>query len=617
MNELSGLPFVLMPGLWLLVLTGVCWACGAIFWLRRGAHLPWPERFFLLTAGGLAVFCVALFLLGVCGLLTVTWVSMFAVVAVCLGGLHWWRLLRAGALRPDVPDRRPHALIVLPLLVYWLPELVNSMVPDMGSDALAYHLPMARAWAEQGGLTVNPYLRYPLNAAHMDLLFTAGFIFNGEVLARGFNALMVLLLCFGVYAMAARWAHWVAGLLAVTFLLSDPLLIYLMGTAYVDVGLSLFLLAALHAWLLSRQNDSGWLLYSGFLLAAVMGSKYLGLLYFLTLMPWVGWVLLRQSRGLHWVQFIAVCVLFGCLWYARNVWISGNPVHPFAQGVFGQWLWTDADLLGQNNDLYSKHGVARTLWNFLTLPYTLLTTDVYLKQAPLGVFSVAGLVLSLYVVVCVRAWRGLALFVLLHVALWFFTTQVLRYLVPMLPFFALFAAHAVWRVLLPVAAWMRRYVRLGEFLARWRHAAVVLVFVWSAWHSGTYFHKVWQHRPPPQSASEWRDWRARDELFLLAERAAQHRPNGVLMNFDLRPLFYYHRGLVMGDWYGPANMRTLAKAKHPVLATQDFISQYDVDYLAVSRRSNLFRRYGEALLASDQFELLAEFKHAWLLIEKH
>src|SRR5690606_32191459 len=71
--------------------------------------------------------------------------------------------------------KQPQVLLLIMVVLFsFLPEALWVFRPEIESDALSYHLPYAKQFAENQGLLVNTYLRYPLNAFNFDLLYAVG-----------------------------------------------------------------------------------------------------------------------------------------------------------------------------------------------------------------------------------------------------------------------------------------------------------------------------------------------------------------------------------------------------------------------------------------------------------
>ena len=250
-----------------------------------------------------------------------------------------------------------------------------TLAPPNGADydSLVYHLAVPTQYLRHNGIVQLPYDHHSYFPFTMEMLYQIGLALSGPVLAKLFHWLMLPLCCLTLFAMGRRHASTRAGLFAAAIFASFPLVLWLASTAYIELGFTLFVLLAF-ACFLNWQNAIGgarrgvWLLWSGAFCGFALGTKYLGAL---TLF-WLGIsaliFLLREQREYSqnaprvlavaqrdekisaktavradWKNlagFAIIAILLGGFWYVRNFIWTGNPVFPFAYGVFGGRGWT-------------------------------------------------------------------------------------------------------------------------------------------------------------------------------------------------------------------------------------------------------------------------------------
>lgn len=347
------------------------------------------------------------------------------VLLILSWGLAVWRLWRAWCERERPlpgrtrPPRTWHALDLVALwavLMALAPTLVAPLAPPLQWDELMYHLPHARQWAETGQLTVNGWLRFPWFPYNYDLLYACALLLKGDVLAHLLHALAGWLVAVLVYRVGLRHGgRLTASLATVTWLVLGGALY---GSAYIDLGIALFLSASATALWLWQQDRSrtSWLLVAAFILGLAVGSKYQALIY----LPFFGAVLLwHERRPTVWVRTAAVFLLPCLYWYVRNAVLTGDPFSPLGGRLFGFHDWNEWDLNAQLNDL---KGVAnwppKILWPaLLALLMPALWRD--------------------------RTWRGLLLLSAYATAVWWVTSHYDRYLLPAFPLLALLSARVI------------------------------------------------------------------------------------------------------------------------------------------------------------------------------
>jgi 4-amino-4-deoxy-L-arabinose transferase-like glycosyltransferase len=405
---------------------------------------PWPNvelLVFFSVAGGLAIQIAVLILLALLDQLNPAAV-LSATVAMSIASL-WllWKQPRIiqqllGLLHKPWPEW----LAVLPVLLVIAAWVIRPLVPAAGSDPLTYHLPYARFYLEQGGLAVDETLRFPLHTHNVNLLYAVALMRSDSVvspaLAQMLHAAMGWLSLLGIYGAARAWYGWPAALLASMAVLLLGEFVFSLSAAFVDNGVMLFITGAFLALTRWQQGeDRGWLWFAAILAGTAMGTKYLAALFTLPLGIWVLW----HSRSLKTtVQFALLVSAVGLFWYVRSWWLVGNPVHPFAGEIFGYSIWTADDLRNQMMELGS-HGLDKTWLNLLLLPWKMFSE----AQAFNGITGQAGWLVGLFMLSCLllpwqrQELRPVHLWCLCYLVFWFSTSQVIRYLMVMLPLFSL------------------------------------------------------------------------------------------------------------------------------------------------------------------------------------
>ncbi|HUF80068.1 MAG TPA: hypothetical protein VMN03_02950 [Burkholderiales bacterium] len=536
-------------------LSGV--ACCSVMSARatlRGGLWPNPElaAFFALCAG-LALQVLVLIALALVGLLRpVPILLAFVGLAAC--SLVYLVRIRTAWEDFAACFRLPGAewLKVVPIVLLILPWVLRPLGPAGGSDSLAYHLPYARFYLEQGGLAVDETLRFPLHTHNINLLYSVAMIRPGATLAQLLHAAMGWLAMLGVYGMARHWRGWPAAVLAAGGMLLLGEFIYSFSAAFVDNGAMVFVTAAFLALVLWSEGGARGLVWCAALFAGTaMGTKYLGAMFTVPL----GLLVLWHSRSLGLtIRFALAVAVVGLFWYLRSWWISGNPVHPFAGNVFGYWLWTPDELVGQMLEL-GGHGVAKTWQNFLLLPERLFSERASFN----GSTTFGGLLIGAFMLGCLLlpwqrpAVRWLQLSVFAWLAFWFSSAQVIRYLMLAIPLMSLSAAMA-WSGLF-MRLLSRRDPDSGAPVARLvAFNSIALVFVLSGLIA---FAVRWlaidlQRVPLTAEAREAFVLRTQPSYSVaLAAEADPRIGKGPVLQFRLPEFRYFFRGKVYGDWMGP------------------------------------------------------------------
>lgn len=523
---------------------------------------PWPNIelavFFGIT-GGLAVQILLLIVLAASGQLNPVAIGLSHALLLCTGAwLLWQRPACLQALRTNLNLSLQGWLAVLPLVLVICAWTVRPLGPAAGSDSLTYHLPYARFYLEQGGLAVNDTLRYPLHTHNINLLYAVALMKPGSyvaapVLAQMLHASLGWLSLLGVYGAARAWRGWPTAILVVFAVLLLDEFVYSFSAAFVDNGLMLFTTAAFLAMTRWQEGqDHGWLWFAAICAGTAMGAKYLGAWFTVPLGLWVLWQ--SRSPGIS-VRFALLVSVVGLFWYLRSWWLVGNPVHPFAGDLFGYTIWTADDLQGQMSELAS-HGLDKTWTNLLLLPVKMFSEwDRFNGSAGNAGFLVGLFMASCFLLPVQKpVLKPVHWTCLVYLVFWFWTSQVIRYLMVILPLMSL-CTMVVWaecinRLLRP--AWLRmQQGRAARLLAHSGTISLGLVLLVTAYLS---VHRI-------KHDLKWIALTPQDQHEALLHSQAAYAPalaasaderiaKGPILQFQLPEIRWFYSGVVYGDWMG-------------------------------------------------------------------
>ena len=381
-------------------------------------------------ATGVALWVPALFILACVHAYRAPVVAALAVMAVVAPGIQ---------ARSAVALARPGRAILAALRAepwLWLLFVLCSMsalLPPYRWDETAYHLAQAEQWVQAGSLTVDPSLRYPLNACNWQLVQGVALMLRSESLVHLLTWLSGCLAALCVRAWLERLGvHRAVSYPAAIAFFVTPLVQNGLTTGLIDVPLMFWLTVAVY--MLSRRG--------GALCAAMfVGMKITALLFlplFIGLAVW-------HYRGRRLATYVAVLFIGSAPWYVRNLALSGDPVPPLL--VHPARYWSDWDREAQAADLHK--GLSWSPTALATLPWrTLSSTDEgSLRGWPLlGYILVFPFsILLLRRVSIVAAWYG--------VIVWIATSYHLRYAM-FLPLAVIAAAYVLSTALSHARAWL-------------------------------------------------------------------------------------------------------------------------------------------------------------------
>lgn len=324
-------PLATVSTLWILF---VCFSLGRMA-LARVAETP-LEQLTLWPAAGLGILSALLFVLGLAGLyhrwlivaLLVLAAAAFRRNASAIRDL----LRRAEQTYVSAAAEPLWGLCLVFVFVFSLSSAMVALSPEIAFDPVSFHFVLAREYAAHHRLTPLPYLPYSYFPQNVEVLYTLGFLLDGQTTAKVLTYSFFPLAAMAAALVGRRWFSPGGALVGAALFVTAPFVAWTGSVAKHDLALALYLLAALYGvlrWIESRRF--GWLgaaaMFLGFAFGvmhvAVLGAVPLGLL--------VLWHL-RGSR-LSLRQGVAAAAIFVCCglyWHARAYMLTGNPVYPEA-----------------------------------------------------------------------------------------------------------------------------------------------------------------------------------------------------------------------------------------------------------------------------------------------
>lgn len=591
---------------WLFFIEPIIWLCffAVIFYLLGAALNHWffklklgSSEFFVFSVLGLSYTILLIHLLLALQVFYMPWV-LILMVAPALSTSPQWQKPRLSHCKKLCQQ---HVGIFLIVLLYFLPESFAVFAPERLHDALSYHLPYAKEFTEHHGLTVNTYLRYPLNTLNFDLMFSLGYLFESEILARLFNVYSTLLLVIGIYCFCLNHFNKLTALLAVWAFCGLEMIHQLMVTAYIDLGLTLFIFSAIFMLLFEAQHKQQNSFYvSAIFFGVALGTKYLGLMVLPVYVLWV-WAKTDTKTSL---KLLLIVFLIGSPWYIRNLWVAGNPFHPFAQQWFGFWLWTETDLVIQQKDLVAHHGIKQSLEELIKLPF-LFWDNAFNKHGTVNLMLILGMVLTPVGLFFKGVIRQISCFTFVGLVVWFYSSQIARYLLYVFPFLLIISAFFINAVIVKITNLTHSSHRLDRIQThRIFWPLMTLLTVSFIYKNIGYFEKIKQHNLIASNETDWQSMLMQKPSYELVHLANIHAEKGVFLLCKEAVQLYFEVP-VKGDWYGIASMPTFLKNAR---STADVISQMhdqNVDMLLVEKQLQTFSSI-LPLLDNPDFRLIKD-----------
>lgn len=514
--------------------------------LSRARFTSAWEEASLSMAMGLGALAHLLLVLGLFGLFY--WWAVLAAVALGLLVLRRNVLQQLARWAPAVRAIRPRmigaAAIVLGVAA---PVSILALYPPSSWDATEYYLAAAKLYAREHALQPTPYLRFEVYPQLSHMLFTLGLLFWDDVAAQLMPLLMLGVLAAALVAFGMRLGSRRAGWWASAILVGSPLVLWLGANAYADMGVTLFVsLAAYATWSWLVSDDECWLHAAAALCGFAASAKYTAAPFIALAGAAVLSVSIARRCMRPALRFGVVALAVGAPWYLWNAYHTGNPFYPMLADVFGYGNLNAADLRRMMRDVESR-GIGRDLSALVSLPRRLLfERHQFAAEAPLSPLVVLGIPL-----IVLHAWRDARARVMIaliaaYTLLWFYSAQILRHLIPVIPIASFATATALDEV-------VRKLPRLGRWTGCFvTSTAIALALQAPGW--------TWALREAQARGSLPVTQQQRDEFLTQAKPsypayALLNQEYGddyvvyALMDEDMP---YFAAGRFMGDWFGPA-----------------------------------------------------------------
>ncbi|MCX5857882.1 MAG: glycosyltransferase family 39 protein [Deltaproteobacteria bacterium] len=326
--------------------------------------------------------------------------------------------------------------------------LLLTLTPEIGKDALIYHLAVPKLFLKHQGFTFIPgniFSNYPL---HSEMLFLAGLYLQGDILAKGLHFIMLLMILLGMdQFIRYRMRKHDFPVLSLLIFSTIPSVFLIAHMAYNDLFVTFYSMAAVFAFIIWHdRSEKAWLILSGLFTGLAMASKYTSLL-----LPFLGclgvlWAArdhrFRLGGALrHLLLYVSVLTIVGSPFYLKNWIVTGNPFYPFLYSIFGGRGWDPQQ--AQFYDFFVQSlGMGRTILDYILLPWNLsflAKMDSPQFDGIIGPIFIATLPFAIGIRRPAMAMKIMGTYCFMTFLFWASSAQQIRYLIPAFPFLAIIA----------------------------------------------------------------------------------------------------------------------------------------------------------------------------------
>lgn len=265
-------------------------------------------------------------------------------------------------------------------------NLVGALGPELGFDALWYHLTLPKLYLDNHTIFHIPggLFYYSDMPKLLEMIYTGVLSFHIAFLPKIIHFLFGVLVEITLYKVARRWLSPIMSLLTVLVFSSNLVFGWESISAYVDLGRTFFELLAMWAFLLwEEKKESKWFYYSAIMVGFSITSKVIAfssLFIFLLLTYAVG---KRKSYPLQltikWIfSYALVAILIPLPWFIFSFVHTGNPLYPLFSSMLGNagsagWqLLSPIYMISTFWTLFSHSADPLSPWYLMLLPLVIL-----------------------------------------------------------------------------------------------------------------------------------------------------------------------------------------------------------------------------------------------------
>jgi hypothetical protein len=429
-----------------------------------------------------------------------------------------------------------------------------------------------------------------------NLLFIPLLAIGGDIGAQQLSVASFIFCGVGIYACLRRFNSENAGLIGLLAWSSSSFFWELGSSALVDMNLALMGLAGVFAALKVFESDddlarSRYATLAGIFFGFTFAIKLLGALLLVSFMAAVNTANLATKR----LQFdkikadLLICIKMSLIvgvivapWLIRSFVVTGNPVWPFAEKIFGLGhLWSTFDYNSQADSLAATKGVPRDAINFLILPWRMSFKNSQFDMLTFTPFLSLGIYLGVPLLFTkgFRSTKILFGTVLFFLLLWFVSTQQVRYLMAVAPMICILGGAVLDR-------YLNAFITSPKM--RFRAVAILSVVVLAFGFENVAYADMWTNwsRLPYNQARRIEYLNSRLPMFATMNIFSV-LPKGKIYGLEIENMQFYSNGLMIGDWFGPARYEDFRLNKSTGETLYQYLRSLDVKYLVVNLTNTL------------------------------
>lgn len=294
-------------------------------------------------AFGIGIFSYIIFFLGIERFLFAPLVLL--ITLIFWGEFLWWQknvvyksLISFGQF---LLSKKPKFFFIVLgfLLLQVLINIVGVLGPEIGFDALWYHLTLPQLYLQwhqvrhiAGGL-----MYYSDMPKLTEMLYIPGLALFAETGAKLIHFLFGILCSVALYKLGRKFFNPLLSIIAVAIFYSNLVVGWESVSAYIDLARTFFAIMAVLGffnWYESKKVK--WLVASALCLGLGIATKFLALVdigIFIPLIIYIDWKK-KSDIVKHAVLFVLICLVVPLPWWTYSYVQTGNPFYPFFTPIY-------------------------------------------------------------------------------------------------------------------------------------------------------------------------------------------------------------------------------------------------------------------------------------------
>lgn len=356
----------------------------------------------------IGIYSYAIFSLGLLSILNIISVSVVSLLFILISYFYYFRKrhIRTPNLKILIKNKVLSLLIFI-IISQVIVNLVGVLGPELGFDALWYHLTLPKLYVLNHSIFHIPggLMYYSDMPKLTEMFYTAGLFFGDERIPKLIHFGFGILTCIAIYRISGKFMNNFLSVLSVVVFYSSLVVGWQSTSAYVDLSRTFFEIMALWGFLnFIETKDRKWFIKSALMIGLAISTKLLaiGSLFIFTI--FICYFLIKFKRKatniiINVLAYWSIELLIPFPWFIFSFIHTGNPVYPFFSSVYP---------VGLNGNIFNPINFSKEMWIFFTNLADPIS-PIYLIFAPLVFiyfkkFSTSAKIISAYCLMAILVW---------------------------------------------------------------------------------------------------------------------------------------------------------------------------------------------------------------------